>query len=70
MPDRFKKGDKVQWSSSQGLVYGTVIRKITSPTDIKGHYVAASKEAPQYLVESESTGTRAAHKPGTLMKLH
>jgi hypothetical protein len=44
-------------------------KKLTSPTDIKGHHVAASKENTQYLVESEKTGKEAAHKPDSLKKV-
>lgn len=67
MADDFKAGDKVQWESSQGTVHGTVKKKLTSPTDIKGHHVAASKENPEYLVVSDKTGAEAAHK-GTALK--
>lgn len=69
MATTFKKGDKVQWHASQGVVSGTVKRKLTSPTNIKGHHVAASPEEPQYLVESDGTGAEAAHKPEALTRL-
>ena len=62
------KGDKVEWETSQGKTSGTVQKKLTSPTNIKGHKVAASKENPEYLVESEKSGKTAAHKPGALKK--
>lgn len=68
MADEFKKGDKVEWKSSQGTVEGTVEKKLTEPTDIKGHHVAASKENPEYLVASDKTGKEAAHKPESLNK--
>jgi Hypervirulence associated proteins TUDOR domain len=68
MADEFKKGDKVEWESSQGTIEGTVEKKLTQPTDIKGHHVAASKEEPQYLVKSDKTGKEAAHKPESLTK--
>jgi hypothetical protein len=68
MADQFKKGDKVEWESSQGTIEGTVEKKLTQPTDIKGHHVAASKEEPQYLVKSDKTGKEAAHKPESLTK--
>jgi hypothetical protein len=64
--DEFKKGDKVQWKSAQGTVEGTVEKKLTAPTDIKGHHVAASEESPEYLVKSDKTGKQAAHKPESL----
>lgn len=68
MSDTFKKGDKVEWESSQGTVEGTVEKKLTEPTDIKSHHVAASEENPEYLVKSDKTGKEAAHKPEALDK--
>lgn len=68
MTDAFKAGDKVQWHSSQGTVTGTIKKKLTSPIEIKGHHVAASKDHPEYLVVSDSTGAEAAHKPDALKK--
>jgi len=66
MADPFKKGDRVEWKSTQGTVKGVVKRKLTEPTDIKGHHVAASDDNPEYLVESDRTGKEAAHKPEAL----
>jgi hypothetical protein len=63
-----KPGDKVRWNTSQGETTGTVKKKLTSPTRIKGHRVAASAEHPEYLVESAKTGRQAAHKAGALKK--
>jgi hypothetical protein len=64
----FKKGDRVEWDTSQGRTEGHVLREQTSETHIKGHKVAASKEHPQYIVESDKSGKRAAHKPEELRK--
>jgi hypothetical protein len=64
-----KKGDKVKWESSQGTVRGTVEKKLTSPTKIKDHKVAASQDNPEYLVRSAKTGAKAAHKPESLKKI-
>ena len=61
------KGDKVGWESSGGLSTGKVVWKLTSPMTIKGHKVAASKDNPEYLVETEE-GKRAAHRPEALNK--
>ena len=63
-----KKGDKVEWETPQGKTSGTVKKKLTSPTKIKEHKVAASKENPEYLVESEKSGKQAAHKAESLKK--
>ncbi len=66
--DEFKPGDIVEWDHSQGTSQGRVIRKLTKPTHIKDHQVAASEDNPEYLVESDKTGARAAHKPSELRK--
>nr|WP_248277662.1 DUF2945 domain-containing protein [Brasilonema sp. UFV-L1] len=64
-----KKSDKVKWKTSQGETTGEVEKKLTSPTQIKGHRVAASKDNPEYLVKSDKTGKEAAHKPDSLEKI-
>lgn len=69
MTDEFKKGDKVEWETSQGKTSGRVKKKLTAPTDIKGHHVAASKDNPEFLVESDKTGAEAAHKPESFKKI-
>ena len=66
MTEKFNKGDKVKWNTAQGETTGEVEKKLTSPTDIKGHHVAASQDNPQYLVKSDKTGKEAAHKPDAL----
>ena len=63
----FKHGDEVEWSSHGGTAKGRVVRKLTSPTEIKGHHVAASNDNPEYLVETDS-GAQAAHKPDALRR--
>jgi hypothetical protein len=61
------KGDKVTWKSHGGAAHGTVEKKQTTPTDIKGHHVAASADNPEFIVKT-GKGTIAAHKPGALTK--
>lgn len=68
MSTTLKPGDKVSWASSQGTVKGTVKKKLTSQTKIKGHVANASKAHPEYLVESDKTGAKAAHKAEALKK--
>lgn len=62
-----KAGDKVSWKSHGGAAHGHIVRKQTSATRIKGHKVAASKDNPQFIVETED-GKRAAHKASALKK--
>ncbi len=62
-----KTGERVSWSSHGGEAHGKVVRKLTSPTKIKSHKVAASQDNPEYLVKSDNGGT-AAHKKEALKK--
>ena len=66
MKKTFGPGDAVEWKSPQGSTSGTVKKKLVTRTKIKTHVVAASKEDPQYLVQSQKTGALAAHKPTAL----
>ena len=64
----FQKGDEVTWKSHGGEAVGKVKKKITSDTEAAGRQVRASKEEPQYLVQSEKSGGEAVHKPSALKK--
>ena len=66
MAENIKKGDHVTWKSHGSEVEGTVVREITSETEAAGRKVKASKDEPQYEVESDKSGRRAVHKPGAL----
>lgn len=68
MTKSLKKGDKVRWNTSQGRTTGTIVKKQTSATHIKAHKVAATKDNPEYVVESSKSGDLAAHKAGSLTK--
>ncbi|WP_375250783.1 DUF2945 domain-containing protein [Sphingomonas sp.] len=67
MADDLKKGDEVSWKAPGGTVHGTVEKKVTKETAIKGHKVKASKDDPQFIVKSDNGG-KAAHKPSALKK--
>ncbi len=67
MKDEPKTGDKVSWKSHGGEAHGTVEKKQTTPTQIKGHKVAASKDNPEFIVKTDK-GTTAAHKAAALTK--
>lgn len=64
---KVKAGDRVEWSSHGGTAEGKVVKTVTKRTSVKGHTVAASKDDPQFIVETEE-GKRAAHKPEALRK--
>ena len=66
MADELEKGDRVTWNSHGSTTEGTVVRKITSDTEASGRTVRASKDDPQYEVESNKSGRTAVHKPGAL----
>lgn len=67
MNKQLKAGDSVSWKSHGGTAEGKVVKKLTEPTHIKGHKVAASKDNPEYLVETDD-GKRAAHKAEALTR--
>jgi hypothetical protein len=62
-------GDHVSWNSEAGRVRGTVQKKITSEIKFKGYTVRASKEEPQYLIQSDTTPHLAMHKAAALRRL-
>ena len=68
MTKNLKRGDHVAWETSQGETTGTVKRKVTSSTTIKGHTAKATKDEPQYVVESDKSGNEAVHRPDALTK--
>jgi Hypervirulence associated proteins TUDOR domain len=67
-PTPLRVGDRVEWSSHGSTARGRVVGKLSAPTDIQGHHVAASPREPQYLVRSDRSGGIAAHKRGALRK--
>ena len=69
MQGPFKIGDHVSWNSEAGRVSGIIRRKISAPMEFKGYTVHASREEPQYLIESDKTDHLAMHKGSALRKL-
>ena len=73
MAENLKKGDRVEWNTPQGKTTGTVEEKVTGEKRVgnqgqKGTKVKGSEDDPRYVVESERSGKRAAHKPESLSK--
>ncbi|MFJ8589588.1 DUF2945 domain-containing protein [Streptomyces sp. NPDC093595] len=66
--DDLGKGDKVSWKSHGQNVTGKVKKKITDRTKAAGRTVDASKDEPQYEVESDKSGRSAVHKPSALRR--
>lgn len=69
MAHEFKVGDHVEWNSEAGRVRGTITKKHTSEITFKGYTVHASKEEPQYEIQSDTTDHLAMHKGSALMKV-
>lgn len=65
---KLRKGDRVSWSSHGQTVPGEVKKKITGRAEAAGRAVDASRDEPQYEVESDKSGRRAVHKPESLRK--
>jgi hypothetical protein len=65
----FKVGDHVEWNSEAGRVRGTIKKKITSQITFNGYTVHASKEEPQYLIDSDKTDHQAMHKGSALTNI-
>ena len=66
MPKRFKRGDHVEWNSEAGRVRGVIIKKVVSDIRIKGYVHHASRDEPQYLIQSDKTDHVAIHKERAL----
>lgn len=58
--------NNVTRNTSQGKTYGKVVSKHTEDLTFKGQTFRASNEDPVYVVESEKTGSQAAHHEGAL----
>ncbi|KAA9004999.1 hypervirulence associated TUDOR domain-containing protein [Histidinibacterium aquaticum] len=61
--------DRVSWNSEAGRVSGRIVQVHEADFDYKGHRRHASKEEPQYEIESDKNDHIAAHKEITLTKL-
>ena len=68
MRGEFKTGDHVSWNSEAGRVSGIIRKKISAPIEFKGYTVRASREEPQYFIESDKTDHLALHKGSALRK--
>lgn len=62
------KGDKVHWNTSQGQTTGKTVEKKTKEFTLDGQKFKASEDEPYWVVESEKSGSKAAHKESSLTK--
>ena len=63
---RFSVGDHVRWSSEAGRVSGRISKIHESDFTYKRHRRRASRESPQYEIESDKTDHVAAHREDAL----
>jgi hypothetical protein len=68
MTQKFKVGDHVTWNSEAGHVSGTIRRVHTKNVDYKGYTHHATKDEPQYEIDSDKTDHIAMHKGSALKK--
>ena len=69
MTVKFKVGDHVRWNSEAGYVSGRIIKVHQHDTEYKGHPRRASKDEPQYEIQSDKTDHIAMHKGSALHKI-
>ncbi len=69
MTQKFKINDHVSWNSEAGRVSGVISKIHTADTTYKGHMRRASKEHPQYEINSDKTDHVAMHKEEALTKI-
>ncbi|MFS2029493.1 MULTISPECIES: DUF2945 domain-containing protein [unclassified Curtobacterium] len=62
------KGDTVHWNTSQGKTTGTLVQKRVSDFEFDGQSFKPADDDPYWIVESEKSGKRAAHKESALTK--
>ena len=62
MKKTFNVGDHVTWNSEAGRVSGTIIKVHTKDVEYKGYTHHASKDEPQYEIQSDRTDHIAIHK--------
>lgn len=63
-----KKNDTVSWNTPQGPTEGKAIEKRTKHFTFDDQKFNASEDDPYWIVESEKTGARAAHKESSLTR--
>ncbi|PPG28786.1 DUF2945 domain-containing protein [Pseudoclavibacter sp. RFBG4] len=63
------RGDRVSWNTPQGRTQGEVVEKKTKDFQFDKQKFTASEDEPAYIIESEKSGARAAHKGSALRRL-
>lgn len=68
MTSAFKVGDHVTWNSEAGHVSGKIVRVHRKDVIWKGYTHHASREEPQYEIQSDKTDHVALHKGSALKR--
>ena len=63
------RGDRVSWNTSQGRTTGHAVERRTSRFEHDGQVFVPTDDDPYWIVESEKSGARAAHKESSLRAL-
>ena len=62
-------GDRVSWNTSQGKTQGKTLEKKTADFTHAGQHFKPTEDDPYWIVESEKSGAKAAHKESSLTPL-
>jgi Hypervirulence associated proteins TUDOR domain len=69
MPKTFRIGDSVEFDGPSGKVRGTVRKKLTQRTELRGKTIDATEDRPRYLVANDETGAETDHDSDSLDKV-
>lgn len=64
----FKQGERVRWNTPQGETQGHIVERRTRRFQLAKQVFRASETQPFYIVESEKSGKRAAHREEALRR--
>lgn len=64
-----KVGDRVSWNTPQGRTQGKIVERKESDFTFDGQHFTAGTDEPSFIVESQKSGSRAAHHESTLRPL-
>jgi Hypervirulence associated proteins TUDOR domain len=62
-------GDRVSWATSQGRTRGKIVERKVKDFEFADQKFTASSTEPAFIVQSEKTDAKAAHKASALRKL-
>jgi Hypervirulence associated proteins TUDOR domain len=60
------EGDRVSWNTSQGSTTGKAVQKRTKEFSFAGQKFKPTDDDPYWIVQSDKTGAKAAHKESAL----